>query len=64
MSKYGESCQIIFSLKDSKNYVNQVYGHKSGQNVINGINLVKIGHFFGENGQNGGQNDVICQNSG
>ena len=38
--------------------------------VINGANLVKIGHF-GENGQNrvtlayfGGQNDVICQNFG
>ena len=39
--------------------------------IINGANLVKVGHFFGENGQNrvilayfGRQNDVICQNLG
>ena len=40
------------------------------KNVINGVNLVKIGHFC-ENGQNrvilayfGGQNDVICKKFG
>ena len=38
-------------LKDSKNYFSQVYGHIFGQNVINGVSLVKIGHFW-ENGQN------------
>ena len=36
--------------------------------VINGVNLVKIGHFLCENNQNwvtlGGQNDVIDQNLG
>ena len=32
MSKFGEIGQIIFSLKVSKNYFSQVYGHKSGQN--------------------------------
>ena len=38
------------------------------KNVINGVNLVKIGHFD-QNGHNwvilayfGGQNDFICQN--
>ena len=51
MSKFGESGQIMFSLKVSKNYFSQVYGHNFGQNVINGVNLVKIGHFC-ENAQN------------
>ena len=45
MSKFGESDQIIFSLKVSKNYFSQVSGHKFGKNVINGVNLIKIGHF-------------------
>ena len=46
VSKFGESGQITFSLKASKNYFNQVYGQKCGKNVINGVNLVKIGHFW------------------
>ena len=35
------------------------------ENVINGVNLVKIGHFWWKwlkLGHFGGQNDVICQN--
>ena len=31
MAKFGESGQIIFSLKVSKNYFSHVYGHKSAQ---------------------------------
>ena len=46
MSKFWESGQIIFSWKVSKNYFSQVYRQKFGQNVINGVNLVKIGHFL------------------
>ena len=46
MSTFLESGQIISTLKVSKNYFNQVYGQKSGKNVINGVNLVKIGHFL------------------
>ena len=38
------------------------------KNVINGVNLVKIGHFFGEHGQNCAilavKNDVIGQKLG
>ena len=67
MSKFGESGKIIFSLKVSKNYFNQVYGHNLGQNVINGVNLVKIGHFwwkYSKLGHFGGQNVPICQNLG
>ena len=41
-----ESGQLIFSLKVSKNYFSQVYGQKFGQKVINGVNLIKIGHFY------------------
>ena len=40
-----------FSLKVSKNYLSQFYGHIFGQKCYNGGNLVKIGHF-GEHGQN------------
>ena len=43
---FWESGQIIFSQKVSKNYSSQVYGQKSGKNVINYINLVKICHFW------------------
>ena len=46
MSKFGESGQIIFSLKVSKNYFSQFYGQKLGKNVIDGVNLVKIVHFW------------------
>ena len=45
MSKFGVNGKIIFSLIVSKNYFSQVYGQKCGKNVINGVNLVKIGHF-------------------
>ena len=37
------------------------------KNVINGVNLVKIGHSWwnwSKLGHFGGQNDVICQNFG
>ena len=53
MSKFGESGQIIFSQNVSKNYFSQVYGQKCGKNVINGVNLVKIGHFFVKMVKNG-----------
>ena len=46
MSKFGESGKIILSLKVPTNYFSQVYGQKCGKNVINGGNLVKIGHFW------------------
>ena len=49
MSKFGESGEIIFSLKVSKNYFSQVYGHIFGQNWVN------LDYF-------GGQNDVKYQN--
>ena len=35
LSKCMESGQIIISLKVSKNYFSQVYGQKSGKNVVN-----------------------------
>ena len=44
--KFGESGEIIWSLKVSKNYFSQVFGQICGQNVINEVNLVKIGHFW------------------
>ena len=34
------------------------------KNVINGVNLVKVGNFWSKLGHFGGQNDVICQNLG
>ena len=34
------------------------------KNLINGVNLVKIGHFWSKLGHFGGKNDVICQNLG
>ena len=46
MSKFWESGPIILSLKVSKNYFSQVYGQQCGKNIINGVNLVKIGHFW------------------
>ena len=46
MSKFGKICQIIFSLKVSKTYFSQFHGHNLGKNVINGVNLVEIGHFW------------------
>ena len=46
MSKFWEIGPIILSLKVSKNYFSQVYGQKWGKNVINGVNLVKTGHFW------------------
>ena len=46
MSKFEESGKIILSLKVSKHYVSQVYGQISGQHVIIGVNLFKIGHFL------------------
>ena len=47
MSKFWESGPIILSLNVSKNILSQVYGQKCGKkNVINGVNLVKIGHFW------------------
>ena len=48
MSKFGESGEIIFSLKVSKNDFSQVNLVKY---VINGANFVKVAHF-GENAQN------------
>ena len=67
MSKFGENCQIIFSLKVSKNYYSQVYwdklGHKChwwgpfAQNRSLLVEMVKIWLFWG-------QNDVIGQNLG
>ena len=65
MSKFWESSQIIFSLKVSKNYFSQVYVQKIVKNVINGVNLVKIGHFWSKwlkLGHFGDQNDVLSQN--
>ena len=38
-SIFGESGQNILSLKVDKNYISQVYGHKFGKNLINGVNL-------------------------
>ena len=67
MSKFGESGEIILSLKVSKNYFDQVYGQKFGKNVINGANLDKIGHFCGKCSKLshfGGKNDVIGINFG
>ena len=55
------------SLKVSTNYFSQVYVHKFCKNVINAVNLVKIGHFWGKwskLGHFGGKNDVISQNFG
>ena len=46
MSKFEESGQIILSLKASKKYFSQGNVHKSGENVIDGVNLVKIYHFW------------------
>ena len=43
--KFRESGQIFFSLKVFKNDFSQVCGHKLVKSVINGVNLVKIGHF-------------------
>ena len=37
---------IFVELIWSKNYFSQVYWHKFGKNVINGVNLVKIGKFW------------------
>ena len=61
------SDKIIFSLKVSKNYFSQVYGHKPGQkchqwrkfgqNRPFWVKLSKFGHF-------GGQNDIIFQKLG
>ena len=34
ISKFGESGQIIFSVKVSKNYFSQVYVHKYGQECL------------------------------
>ena len=42
MSKFGEIGGIIFSLKDSKNYFNQIYGQKCGQTC----------HYWRKFGQN------------
>ena len=67
MSTFWESGPIILSLKVSKNYFSQVYGQKCGKNDINGVILVKIGHFWwkwSKLGHFGGQNDVICLNVG
>ena len=50
MSKFGENGQMIFALKVSKYYFSYVYGHKFGQNVINGSIWSKYINF-GENGQ-------------
>ena len=44
--KIWGSGQIISTLNVSKNYFSQVYEQKSGQKVINGVNFVKIGHFW------------------
>ena len=67
ISKFGESDQIIFSVKVSKNFFSQIYGQNFGKKrslkvskiisvrlmnrnlvkmVINGVNVVKIGHFW------------------
>ena len=46
MSKFWESGPIILSLNVSKIYFSHVYGQKCGKNVISGVNLVKIGHFW------------------
>ena len=68
MSKFWESGPIMLSLKVSKNYFSQVYGQKCGKNVINGFNLVKLGHFWWKWSKSGNfgifwdQNDVIVQN--
>ena len=42
MSTFGESGEKSFSLKVSKNYFNQVYGHNFGQKC----------HYWGQFGQN------------
>ena len=67
MSKYGEIGQLNFSLKVSKNYFGQVYGLNFGKNVINGVNFVKISHFWlkwSKFAHFGSQNDVRVQNLG
>ena len=56
MSKFWEGGQIIFSLKVSKNYFSQVYGHDFGkkcdywcqfdQNKSFLVKMVKIGAFW------------------
>ena len=64
--KFREGGQQIFSLKVTKNYLSRGYWQKFGKkNVIKGVNLVKIGHFWwkwSKLGNFGGQNDVIGQN--
>ena len=51
MSKFGESGQIIYSIKVYKIYFSQVYTQNLIKNVINGVNFFKISHFC-ENSQN------------
>ena len=57
----------IFTRKKSYTWLPWVMGIYLVKNVINGVNLVKIGHFC-ENGKNGvifgSKNDVIGQNLG
>ena len=62
--KIWGSFQTIFSIKVFKNYLSLVYGQKLGKNLINGVNLVKIGHFSEKFLNFGGKNDVIGQNFG
>ena len=65
MSKFGESGEIIVSLKVSKNYFNQFMDKNAVIYVINGVNLVKIGHswlIWSKLGHFGDQNDVIGPN--
>ena len=56
MSKFWENGKIIFSLKVSKNYLSQVYGHIFGQKCHQWgefcqnrsllVKMVKIGSFW------------------
>ena len=43
MSKFGKIGQTIFSLKVSKNYFSQVYGHNFGKNCSSSSILFYIG---------------------
>ena len=46
ISIFGGSGIIIFFLRLSKTYFSQVYRQKLDKNFINGVILVKIGHFW------------------
>ena len=67
MGKFWESGPIIVFVKVSKNYFSQVYGHKFGQNVINGGQFDQNRSFWMKMVQNWvilGQNGATGQNLG